>query len=317
VTSLADVPDPATPGTKLTLTAQVTDPDGAVTKVSFYRDSNGIAGLQLGSGGDTFVGTDADKAGGFSVTLNTAGLATGSYTYYALATDNGGATSAVGTAATKTVATLQPPGSISGTVYRDADNDGARDSGEAGIAGVNVYLDANGNGRPDAGERTATTDAAGRYTLSPLTSGAYTVRLVTPAGLVRTAPGEGSYSVKLGAGKNVAGRDFGAVPAASVSGRAFNDLDADGLKDSSEPGVSGFRVYLDANNNGVLDAGETSVLAGSSGTYSFGPLRPGVHVVRYASPDGWRLSSPYGYYTITLGIGQARSGVNFGFTATA
>ena len=41
------------------------------------------------------------------------------------------------------------PGSISGTVYEDADADGIRDAGEAGLADWTVYQDLNGNGQLD------------------------------------------------------------------------------------------------------------------------------------------------------------------------
>jgi hypothetical protein len=317
VTSLTDSADPSPPGAAFTLTATATDANGTVGKVDFYREANGVAGLQTGKAGDTLLGTDADKAGGFSITVNPTGLAAGTYTFYAVATDNTGATSATGTAALKTTHTLQSPGGISGVVYRDGDYDGARDKNEAGVAGVKVYLDTNGNDRFDSGERSATTDAAGRYTLPVSAAGTYTVRMLTPKGYLRSAPSAGKYVVKLGAGQSVTGRDFGATPVGSISGRVFNDVDRDGVKDGAEGGAAGFRVYLDANNNGRFDAGETSVLTSSSGTYAFAGLRPGVHVVRYAGPAGWRLSSLYSYYTITLGVGQNRSAVNFGFTRTA
>lgn len=305
-------------GSTFTLTAGgVGDLEGPVAKVGFYRETNQVAGLQTGAGGDTLVGTDADRAGGYSVTVNTAGLAPGNYIYYALATDSAGATSAAGTAAPKTTLTIQAPGAISGTVFRDSDNDGVFDAGEDGLAGVKVYLDANGNDRLDFGERTATTGWSGRYALSGLPAGAYAVRFVTPAGFARTVPSAGKHAIQLGAGKTVAGKNFGAIPAAEITGRVFHDLDADGVKDSNETGVAGFRVYLDRNNNGRLDSGETSLLTESGGTISFTGLRPGTHVVRYASRTGWRLSSAYNDYTLTLGAGQTRSAINFGFIRSA
>jgi hypothetical protein len=317
VASVGDSPDPSPVGGAFTLTAAVSDADGTVARVDFYRESNGVAGLQGGKGGDALVGTDSNKSGGYSVTVPTSGLAAGTYTFYALATDNAGAASAAGTSAPRTTHTLQSPGGISGVVFRDADFDGVRDNGEAGIAGVKVYLDANGNDRFDSGEGWGATDSAGRYTLAAPLAGTYTVRMVTPSGFLRSVPSAGKYLVKVGAGRSVTGRDFGATPAASISGRVFNDADADGVKDAGEGGAAGFRVYLDANNNGRFDAGESSVLTATGGTYSFANLWPGVHFVRYASPPGWRLSSLYSNYAITLGVGQNRSAVNFGFTRTA
>ncbi|HEX8201047.1 MAG TPA: leishmanolysin-related zinc metalloendopeptidase, partial [Isosphaeraceae bacterium] len=110
--SLTDSPDPVTQGGSLTLTANsVTDPDGSVASVAFYRESNGTAGLQTGTGGDTLVGVDTSSAGGWTVTISTSGLAAGTYTYYALATDNQGLTGVTGTAAPSTTNTVQVPAS--------------------------------------------------------------------------------------------------------------------------------------------------------------------------------------------------------------
>jgi hypothetical protein len=313
--SVGDAPDPATIGSSVTLTASgVTDADGSVARVSFYRESNGVAGLQVGSGGDTLVGSDANGADGFSVRVSTGNLAAGTYTYYALATDNTGATSATGSAAPRTTHTLRAAASVSGTVFRDADGDGVRDASETGIAGVKVYLDANGNDRFDAGERAVLTDAAGRYIFG-LDAGTYTVRFLTPTGQVRTVPTSGRYVVQLGAGKAITGKDFGTAPAASINGRVFNDLDGDRVWDANETAVAGWRVYLDANNNGRFDAVETSMLTAANGAYTFGGLRPGTHIVRLLLQDGWEYTG-YVNYAIKLTVGQHRTGVNFAVRRT-
>ena len=99
VTSLTDSPDGVRTGGSVTLTANnVVDVDGGIASVSFYRESNGTAGLQAGAGGDVLVGTDASGAGGYSVAASTAGLPDGTYVYYAVATDDDGAASNVVTA---------------------------------------------------------------------------------------------------------------------------------------------------------------------------------------------------------------------------
>jgi len=94
---LTDSPDPVIRGEDLTLTAGgVTDANGAVTKVEFYRESNGVAGWQAG---DALLGTDANGADGWSLTVSTVGFPVGSQTYYARAQDDGDLWSAAVSAA--------------------------------------------------------------------------------------------------------------------------------------------------------------------------------------------------------------------------
>jgi hypothetical protein len=99
LTSVSDSPDAVRTGGNVTLTANnVIDVDGAIASVSFYRESNSVSGFQGGAGGDTLVGTDVSGAGGYSVVASTAGLADGTYVYYAVVTDDDGAQSNVAVA---------------------------------------------------------------------------------------------------------------------------------------------------------------------------------------------------------------------------
>ena len=106
VGSLTDSPDPVAAGSPLTLTANNVTDDGIVTSVSFYRESNGVAGLQVGFEGDTLVGTDTDGSDGWSAGISTTGLG-GTYTYWAQATDDA---NLIGTpASTTNTVTLAAP----------------------------------------------------------------------------------------------------------------------------------------------------------------------------------------------------------------
>jgi len=108
VDSISDTPDPVTRPNQVTLEAQgVDDPDGSVVSVAFYRETNGTTGLQTGAGGDALVGTDGSASGGWMTSFSTAGLPVGTYTYYAQATDDEGATSPDGTSAPSTTNTVQ------------------------------------------------------------------------------------------------------------------------------------------------------------------------------------------------------------------
>src|SRR5208337_5354502 len=104
-------------GTAVTLdAANVTKPGGTISTVEFYRESNGIPGLQVGSDQGLGVGT----LGGSQWLLSTStfGLPAGTQNYYAVATDTSGIQSATATA-TLTVTAPQPP--TIGLVHRQPD----------------------------------------------------------------------------------------------------------------------------------------------------------------------------------------------------
>src|SRR5690606_37188539 len=65
------------------------------------------------------------------------------------------------------------PGSISGTVFDNANGNGIQDGGEAGIPNITVTITG------PSGTFTVTTDANGNYTQPGLDSGSYTVNVDT------------------------------------------------------------------------------------------------------------------------------------------
>ena len=81
---------------------------------------------------------------------------------------------------------------------------------------------------------------------------------------------------------------------ATISGTVFNDLNADGVKNTSESGQSGWTVYLDADGNGQLGTGETSTTTAADGSYSFGGLAAGTYTVAEVQQLGWQQTSPVG-----------------------
>jgi subtilisin family serine protease len=120
---LSASPNPVTAGSSFTLAASaVADPDGTVANVKFFRETNGIPGLQTGTGGDLRLTTDTSAP--YQTSVSTSGLAPGSYTYYAIATDNQGATSAV-KSVTSTVVSNLPELSIDHVALAEG-NSGSR-----------------------------------------------------------------------------------------------------------------------------------------------------------------------------------------------
>lgn len=182
IASLSDTPDPIALNGNVTLTANsVADVDGTVASVAFYRESNGITGLQVG--GDTLLQT-VNNPGPYSYVYNTTGLGAGIYTYYAQATDN---LAFAGNVA-QTTNTIGF-GTVTGTKWSDVDSDGVFDGGEPTLPGVTVYVDYNDNSALDGGEPSAVTNGSGVYTISNVTPGTYNVREVVPGGTTQTYPG--------------------------------------------------------------------------------------------------------------------------------
>jgi len=95
-----------------------------------------------------------------------------------------------------------------------------------------------------------------------------------------------------------------------ISGTKWEDLDGDAVRDVGESGLPGWTIYLDANSNGQLDAGETSTVTDGNGDYSFTGLPLGTYTVTEVLQAGWVRSLPVEAYITTVS-GQAIEGVDF------
>ena len=185
--------------------------------------------------------------------------------------------------------------SVSGSVYRDSDRDGARGGGEAGVEGTKVEL----RDRDGAVVATATTGADGSYSFNRVPSGTYEVVVVADGGELAkavatgdpdsTKDGRASVSVDPGA-PSVSGLDFGYYRPASVGDRVWYDLDGNGVQGADEPGAEGVKVTLvDASGQparDVLGAEVTPVTTDAKGRYSFEKLAAGSYTVKFEVPGG-------------------------------
>ncbi len=96
-------------GTSLTLTAiGVSDVGATGIAVTFYEETNGIAGLQTGTNGD-FAFTPVTN-GSNAISLDTSNT-TGTFTFYAQVTDDSGDATPSGTSAPSVTVTVVAPGS--------------------------------------------------------------------------------------------------------------------------------------------------------------------------------------------------------------
>ncbi len=183
------------------------------------------------------------------------------------------------------------PGEIGDFVWYDADADGVQDSGESGINGVQLklYKD-NGDGIFDAGNDilmgTKTTSAGGKYLFQDLEPNDYFVDVVdatVPAGYVITTNNDPTPIINLAEDQSYLQADFGYVQASTIGDRVWEDLDADGLQDAGEPGLSGVTVKLYTSSNNLVRTAATN----ASGVYTFTNMVPGNYYVQFTAPAGY------------------------------
>lgn len=97
---------------------------------------------------------------------------------------------------------------------------------------------------------------------------------------------------------------------ASISGTIFQDLILNGIQDEGEPGLANATVYLDANNNGVLDAGEVFTTTDADGSFTIRGLTGGAYTLRVVLDEATGLSSQP--IPVFLNPGEVVTGITVG-----
>jgi uncharacterized repeat protein (TIGR01451 family) len=219
-------------------------------------------------------------------------------------------------------------GVIEGTVWSDANNNGAIDAGEPGIPPASVpstpQLRLTGTDRWGGDVNlTATVDANGNYRfadLPPSDATGYTVtQVVQPNGFSDGLDVNGAGNVLAGSagrsspeaivvgpldpGQTLSGRNFGEIPTAGLSGIVFLDPNGNASRDSGEnSGLAGAIIRLTGTND-LGQAVDCSVTTGATGLYSFPDaadadpdcrlLRPGTYVLTETPPPGLEHSGAF------------------------
>ncbi|HKO99586.1 MAG TPA: SdrD B-like domain-containing protein [Pyrinomonadaceae bacterium] len=95
---------------------------------------------------------------------------------------------------------------------------------------------------------------------------------------------------------------------ATISGLKFNDLNGNGVRDTGEPGISGWTIKI-TDSSGNTQTTTTN----SSGNYSFTVPAPGTYTVAEVLQSGWAQTAPStGNYSVTVSPGQIITNRNFG-----
>ncbi|MEM9599333.1 MAG: SdrD B-like domain-containing protein, partial [Acidobacteriota bacterium] len=218
---------------------------------------------------------------------------------------------------------------ISGTVFHDIDRDGFDDGvGEPGLEGVTVELrDASGN--PIA---KALTDANGDYSFEDLPDGDYTVAVTDERGVLddyTLTSGLDRRDVTL-AGVDVTDIDFGYArenELGRIGDYVWLDANRDGIQDAGESGIPNVTLRLfDAGPDRAIGGGDDVLVATTStdanGGYAFPGLDDGDY---YVDLDGTTL--PSGLVAtvgttdpsslINLGLGEVFLLADFGYGGTS
>lgn len=206
---------------------------------------------------------------------------------------------------------------ITGKVYNDLNSNGSLQSNEPGLAGWQVYVDLNDLGYYVTGDPTATTNAAGSYTLnySPITTSQIIVREVKQNNWRRTQPAGlyplGFYTLGV-TSASAANINFGNSTTALIAGTVFRDLNSSGGLDPGEPGLAGWTVDIDAWNGSTFINNKFTTTTNSAGNYQM-VLTPGTYRVRITLKSGFSRTLPgVNGFTMTLGSGATDAGVDFG-----
>lgn len=182
---------------------------------------------------------------------------------------------------------------IQGNLFEDANYNGVMDAGERTFSGLQVLLaDAEGNTVAKT-----TSIARGAYTLDDIMPGTYTLK-VKPSrnnGFTRLRPTEegGSHirelldgygisdPMEIAMAQHLTGVNAGMLPAATVSGILFHDLNDNGLQDAGETGLTTASVRL------LSADGEIDLIRGvaENGGYLFEGVMPGDYTLTYLLPE--------------------------------
>ena len=103
----------------------------------------------------------------------------------------------------------------------------------------------------------------------------------------------------------------------AISGTVFQDINANGEQDVGDTGLPGQTVFVDTNNNGILEAGEKAAITDGSGVYTLTALPAGTYPVRVvvANPTLQTLPAGGTASSVTVDGTNDSAGNDFGITS--
>lgn len=213
--------------------------------------------------------------------------------------------------------------SIEGFIWDDLNGEGIQDEGEAGLSDITVTL-RKVSGSPSVAS--TFTDPSGIFVFTNLEEGSYQLEVLRPQDYEFSTPNNpttteeldsdvvsgatsspgitqiftltndeiredidvGLFFVGTSGGGGGSGGSGGGSGTASISGRAWDDANGDGLQDATE--TNGFSsIYVILHDSGRIEVDST--YTGADGSYSFSNLSDGNYSVSFTTiPFGYEFS---------------------------
>ena len=181
---------------------------------------------------------------------------------------------------------LRTAASLTVKAYWDSSVDGERGPYERDLSGVTVEVlsgeDVLQSGTTNKKGSVSFSIAPGEHVLRVSLADGYAF---TPLGKDNCVTGENrtelSQPIALSAGEKAEAL-VAARPVGSFSGKAFEDMNNNGIMEEGEPGVAGVTVYMSGSHTGT----ERQITTDESGEYHFERLPDDTYTVRADLPDG-------------------------------
>jgi len=223
--------------------------------------------------------------------------------------------------------------SIGDFVWEDVNGDGIQQEDEPGIEGVTISISNNLIGTIEV-----TSDENGFYQINELLSSTYILEFEAPMGFESTIINAGESNINNDFsgtpiflsylnGGDIDSIDAGFFTLGSIGDFVWDDVNRNGIQDSTEIGLPGFRLNLRSIDGLLLDSTTTDEL----GAYLFSELPPAGYIVEVIKDefftlteansgsdtsldsDGLISDSTIITNLIQINSGENRSDIDFGF----
>ena len=187
------------------------------------------------------------------------------------------------------------PAELRVVVYADRNGNGARNKYDPILEGALLEVLPEGEETPVA---TVITDGAEAAVFADLPAGNYVLRVTVPADMGYGDTGKGSkpdsssimapsrertqlspvLELAQGESKTVA---IGAIQLCAVSGKAWEDVNGDGIMQEDEPGQKGVTIHMEGVKNGLVYEQVTD----ETGEFYLGQVKPGNYKMTVTTPE--------------------------------